>query len=712
MKKSLSLTILLIALLAAAVMAADVGDVEKLKFPKLNEIKTPDVERITLDNGIRLYLLEDKSLPLFNVNARINCGSYLDPVEKIGLASMCGNVMRTGGTSKWTGDQIDELLEGIGGMVETNIGTTSGSAFVNVLSEYSDVGLEVMAEVLRRPKFDEDKIDLAKVQNRTGISRRNDEVGTVARREYAKQIYGKDSPYARHPEYATIDAINRDDLVNFHQKYFQPQNIQIAIWGDIDKAVILEKVKQYFGDWEKGTTVTPALPKVDYDWRSKVYYVEKKDAKQSYVRVGHLGGMTTDQDYADRIVMNSILGGGFGSRIMDAVRTKMGLAYSTGGRFISNNAYPGYFFAVASTGPENTVKATREMIKQIKSMQTDLPTEVEMDKGKSGYLNSFVFNFDSKREVVGRMMTYDFYGLPEDFLQQEKNRIENVTPEDVMAAAKNNLKPDQMIVLVAGNAEEFDLPLDSLGLGPAEKIDITIPSGEKKKELTINEETLAKGKAILDAGVNAAGGLANFKKVKSVSVKGTLTLVTPNGDFSVQMESIDSYPDKQWSKVSVMGRELFDIRNGNLGWKTDQATGEIVPKSEEDMMESDEEMARNTTLVFQSSDDPPYRAVYDGKGKEGDVAVEMVALVDAEGKPICTISFGAEDHRLVSKSYWGKSMMGEGVIVDIYSQFADVAGLKVPMNIVRNMNGQKVSTISMSTFDVNADIPESTFQKP
>ncbi len=478
MKKSFSLTIIFIALLAATVLAADVGNVEDLKFPKLNEIKTPDVERITLDNGIRLYFLEDKSLPLFNVNARVNCGSYLDPVDKIGLASMCGTVMRTGGTSKWTGDQIDELLEGIGGMVETNIGTTSGGAFVNVLSEYSEVGLEVMAEVLRRPRFDEDKIDLAKVQNRTGISRRNDKVGTVARREYAKQIYGKDSPYARHTEYATIDAISRDDLVNFHQKYFQPQNIQIAIWGDIDKDAILEKVKQYFGDWERGATVTPEPPKVDYNWRTKVYYVEKKDAKQSYVRIGHLGGMTTDPDYADRIVMNSILGSGFGSRILDAVRTKMGLAYSTNGRFISNNAYPGYFFTVASTAPGNTVKAAREMIKQIKSMQTDLPTEVEMDKGKSGYLNSFVFNFDSRREVIGRMMTYDFYGLPEDFLQQEKERIENVTPEDVMAAAKNNLKPDQMIVLVAGNADEFDLTLVSLGLGPPEKIDITVPAGE------------------------------------------------------------------------------------------------------------------------------------------------------------------------------------------------------------------------------------------
>jgi hypothetical protein len=244
------------------------------------------------------------------------------------------------------------------------------------------------------------------------------------------------------------------------------------------------------------------------------------------------------------------------------------------------------------------------------------------------------------------------------------------------------------------------------------KLDTTIPSDEKKKELTINEETLNKGKTLLDEAVKAAGGLDNFKKVNSVSVKGTLTLVTPNGDFSVQMESIDVYPDMQWSKVSVMGRELIDIRNGSEGWKIDRASGEMVPKSEEEIMESDEEMARNTTLIFQSSDDPSYQAVYDGEGKEDDVTVEKLAFVDADGTPICTISFGAEDYRLVSKSYWGKSMMREGMIVDVYSQFADIAGLKVPMNIVRNMNGQKVSNISISTFDINSDIPDSTFQKP
>ncbi|MDH4157724.1 MAG: insulinase family protein, partial [candidate division Zixibacteria bacterium] len=387
-------------------------DVDNLKFPKLNEIKVPQIERVTLDNGLRLYLLEDKSLPVFNVSVRLNCGSYLEPADKVGLAEICGTVMRTGGTQKWTGDQIDEMLEGIGGSVESSIDVVSGTAFVNVLSEYTDLGLEVLAEVLRRPVFNEDKIELAKVQQRTAVSRRNDDMTELTRQEYIKLIYGNDSPYARHTEYKTINAITRDDLVAFHKMYFQPQNMQMAILGDFDKKDILARLEKYFSDWPRGSAAVPPPPEVGYEWRSKVYYAEKADAAQSHIRVGHIGGLVTAPDYPDMLVVSSILGGGFGSRITEAVRTKLGLAYTPGGRYVSDFAYPGYFFIVASTGSQTTIQATREIIKQIKSMHTDPPTTAEMQKGKDGYLNSFVFNFDSRREVVDRMMEYDFYGLP------------------------------------------------------------------------------------------------------------------------------------------------------------------------------------------------------------------------------------------------------------------------------------------------------------
>ena len=710
--KYIKFILLGIILIFALTSMSIAQDVEKIDFPELNKIKIPDIEKVTLENGITLYLLEDNSLPIFNVRTRINCGSYLEEADKIGLSNICGNVMRTGGTSKWTGDEIDELLEGIGGSVEISIGTTSGNATVNVLSEYSELGLEVLAEILRRPVFDQDKIDLAKIQVRTGISRRNDDVGSVARREFTKQIYGKDSPYARTVEYKTLDAINRDDLVKFHKTYIQPQNIQLAIWGDIDKKNIIKLIKKYFGDWSIGSTEVPPPPKVDYDYRSKVYYAEKKDAKQSYIRIGHIGGTVFDEDYADRIVMNSILGGGFGSRVTDAVRTKLGLAYSAGGRYISNFAYPGYFFMIASTKPNNTIKAAKEMIKQIKSMHTNPPTDTEMKKGKDGYLNSFVFNFDTKSEVINRMMTYDFYNLPSDFLQQEKEKVEKVSPEDVVAAAKNNIRTDQMIVLVAGNKDEFDEPLTSLGLGEAETIDISIPSPENNQELEITPENLQKGKDLLDKAVVAAGGIESYKKINAISIKGQMLISTPNGEFGVNLQMMEAYPDKHFSLIEVMGSKMYDITNGNTGWKTDQATGELVQKTENDMIDVNKDFSRNVILLFKESDNPSYQTVYNGSGNENGQAVEYVALVDKAGEIICTFGFNNQTYQLVSKSYFGTTQVGEGLVIKYMDNFQEIDGAKIPMTVETHMNDQKLMTLKIEEYLINPTLPTNQFDKP
>lgn len=701
-------------MLAVTASAQDEETLEEIRndFPELNQIRIPDVEKVTLDNGMKLYILEDNSLPVFNASVRIDCGSYLDPADKVGLASICGTVMRTGGTEKYSGDELDEILEGIGATVETSIDIDHGSAYVNCLSDYTDLGLEILAEVLRRPVFDGDKIELAKVDERTAISRRNDEVGQVARREFRKLIYGADSPYARHTEYATIDAITRDDLMNYHQQWFHPENIRMAVWGDFDKDALLEKINQYFGDWPTGNVEVPPLPEVSYDWRSKVYYIDKPDAAQTYVRLGHIGGKVTDPDYTDRIVMNSILGLGFGSRLMKNVRTKEGLAYSTGGLYISNYTYPGYFLCLASTNHENTVAATQEMIKQIESMQTDPPTREEMEYGKDGYLNSFVFKFDSKRKIINRMMEYEAYGLPEDFLQKEKEGVEQVTPEDVVQAAKDNLRPDQLIILAAGNGAEFDMPLDSLGLGPVDTIDITIPTAEEEDELVVTPEAKEKGQALLMAGVEATGGLEAFKNIESIETKGTMTLFMQGQQLPIKLHQIDMPPDKHRVEMSIMGQKMYDIRNGDTGWKTDQATMGMVEKTDSDIESDEEDKLRNTVYIFRQADNPSYQAVYAGEGVVDGTPVEWVALLDENEETICRLGFHTEDNSLVCQKYWGESPAGEGNMQKMFHDRQDYAGVMLPVKTVISMNGQKVMELTVDQRTVNGTIPEGTFTKP
>ena len=699
-----------LVLLLGAVTAFS-SPIDSLKFPPLNEIKMPQVEKKILANGIKLYLIEDKSLPTFDVLVQVNCGAYLEPEDKIGLASVCGAVMRTGGTKKWSGDELDELLEGIGGSVEASIGTLSGTARVSVLSDYADLGLEALAQVLRYPVFDEDKIQLAKIQERSEISRRNDNPFPIVIREYRKLIYGDDSPYARQTEYSTIDAISRDDLIAFHDTYYHPENIRMAIWGDYKKKELIKKIEKYFGDWKTAGTEVPLPPSVQYQYTSKVYYIEKKDIPQANILMGHIGGHLLDDDYAARIVMNSILGGSFGSRLVDNVRSKEGLAYATGGQYSANIEYPGMFYAYAFTKNESAGKAIKEMIKQIKSMQTDPPTDMEMYLGKDGYLNSFVFNFDTKSEIVSRMMNYDFHGLPENLLFKQKDAVENVTAQDVINAAKKNLHPDELQIVVLGNKDDFDIPLEELGLGPVTQIDITIPSGETKTDIEITPEKLNKGKAILQTAIKAHGGANNFAQVDAVSRKGTYTISTPRGDLPLAIESLDQLPDKNRTIVNMMGQEIYDIRNGDKGWKTDQ-TGQLVEKTEDDLQNDKEESSRSLIYMFKMADSMGSKAVYDGDGTVGGTAVDYVLLLDKDNQEICRLGFDKATGMLSYKSFWGQSPLGEGNIEETYEDMRVFGGISVPVITYRNLNGQPIGKIELVEFKINPEIPVNAFEKP
>ncbi len=682
--------------------------IDKIDMPKLSDPQMPQVETVTLDNGMKIYLIEDHKLPLVKARIRLAAGSYLDPLDKVGLGSIVGTVMRTGGTNKMTGDEIDEKLESIGASVETGMGTTSGSASMNILSDYVDTGLEILSDVLRNPVFDQEKIDLAKTEEKTGISRRNDDAWDICFREFQKIIYGEDSPYARHTEYATVDAISRDDLMKFHDDYIAPENTMIAIWGDFKKKDMIEKLKKYFGTWKKSTVALPPIPEVNYEYKSSVSYIDKKNINQSKVRLGHIGGLITDPDYHATIVMNNILGGSFGSRLFNNVRSKQGLAYSVGGTYRSNISYPGYFFNYVFTKSETTVQAIKSIIHEIENMQVAPPTEEELRVAKDSYLNSFVFNFENKGEILDRMMTYDYYGLPRDFIFKEKEMVEKVTAEDVLAAAKKNLHPDALHIVVVGNADDFD---ESLGaLGAVDTIDVSIPSGESSEELAVTPEMLSMGKELIMKAANALGGVDNFKKVKTTASKSTVNLVTPQGEFALNSETVTELPDKSRNVIITPMGELIMVQNGEQMWSKQGPT--VVEGTSEQIEDQKKEMFRNSILVFSNLDGEAYQFVYLGQEDLGGAAVEMLQVQSPDGSMKYKLALDAASFLPVGRMYFGETMMGPGNLTEYLADYREVGGIKVPHEIKIEADGKPVATVNISEYSANVPVEEGTFTKP
>jgi len=442
------------------------------------EFSPPEPDRIVLDNGMVVYLLEDHELPLVTVTAIMRTGGWLDPVDKIGLAAMTGSVMRTGGGGGFSAEAVDDELEQFAGEISVHIGRESGTASLDVLSKDLKRGLELFSALIRAPVFDPVRIELAKLQVIEGIRRRQDNPGSIVGREFLKMLYGADHPSARQSTIESVGRISREDLVAFHRDTIHPNGIILGVTGDFQKEDMLEALRGVFGDWKKG--MVPELKIADVPEgeavKPAVRFIDK-DTTQTHVRVGHLSIKQTDPDYVSLALANDILGGSsFRSRIFNDVRTKRGLAYSVGSRLMAGVHDQGLWLARAETKSASTQEVIERFMANVERMRTEPVNDTELAEAKEAYVNSFVFSFASPSAIVQRLIELEYDGLPKDFLQQLREKVVTLTQEDILAAAKKHLHPERLKIIAVGSAKI--LPVSLATFGEVEEIKL-LPEGNQ-----------------------------------------------------------------------------------------------------------------------------------------------------------------------------------------------------------------------------------------
>ncbi|MBK7141433.1 MAG: insulinase family protein [bacterium] len=429
-----------------------------LRIPKVGV----DVERVVLENGMVLYLYENHRFPVLNINTLIRCGSVYDPSDKDGLSSLVGTVMRTGGTTTISGDSLNMLMEYAGGSLETRIMDEMGTASLNVLSKDMEMGLKLWADLLRNPAFPAEKLELAKVDIRNSIKRRNDEPGSVTNRYFNKLVYG-DHPNGRILEWATVKALTTDDLIAYHKKFFVPNNIIVGISGDFKRDELIAKLQALVGDWQKSAALPAPPPEVTFATKPGVYEVIK-DINQANIRIGELGIKRDNPDRYAIGMMNYILGGGsFTSRLTSRVRSDEGLAYRAGSSFDIDSRDYGVFAAYCQTKSATAYKATKIIMEEIAKIRTEGANQDELTDAKNAAINRFVFNFDTSGKIVSNLMSLEYNGLPTDFYDNYQANVAKVTLDDIKAVAQKYLNPDQLTLVVVGKPETFDKPLDEFG---------------------------------------------------------------------------------------------------------------------------------------------------------------------------------------------------------------------------------------------------------
>lgn len=448
---------------------------DELEFPALRDIEIPAYERYELPNGLVVYLLEDHELPLVSGSATFRTGARVEPAEKVGLANLTGEAMRLGGTTRLDADSLNQQLEQRAASIETGIDLSEGSASFSALSEDTPAVFALFADVVQRPAFADDKIDLLKRQYGGGIARRNDDPDEITSREFRKLVYGAGSPYARTIEYATLAAIGREDIEQFYRASIRPEHTILGIVGDFDSAQMKQWIAEYFGEWQgAGEALENTLPSVEQA-KSGVFVVSQPQLTQSYVELGHLGGQLNYPDHAALAVMNEVMNG-FSGRLFNEVRSRQGLAYSVYAYWAPRYDYPGLFIGGGQTRSEATVPFIQSTLAEINRIRTTTITEFELAQAKDAVLNSFVFNFQSPGQTLARLIRYEYYGYPQDFVFQFQDQVREATIAQVQAAAQARLDPDQLVILVVGNPADIQPGLDTLAPNTTiTPIDITIP---------------------------------------------------------------------------------------------------------------------------------------------------------------------------------------------------------------------------------------------
>lgn len=461
--KRLVISLFLVITAFSTVFAGDnpKNDPRRMTFPAL-VYQIPQAERVVLDCGIPVFLLRDTELPIINLTAMIRTGSVYDPADKSGLAGLTGSVMRSGGAGGTTAEKIDEELEFMASSVESSIGRDMGSVALSTLSRNFGRTLKIFSDVLLHPDFSQQRVEIARKQMIEGLRRQNDDPKEVAGRELAKVLY-KGHPLGAVPTFASAQSITRQDMIDFHRRFFRVDNVILAVSGDFERDDMIRQLNAIFGKPEKQEALKlPLIPQPESVFSQELLY-GRKEASQSVIRMGHMGITKDNPDiYAVRM-LDYILGGSFTSRLMMEVRTNQGLAYNVGSHFDIGRRFTGSFVAETETKAETTAKVISLMKEIIAGMTKEEVTDQELSAARESIINSFMFGFTSPSAIVTQRARLEFYNYPSDYLEKYRDNIAKVSKADILNAAKKYLKPEQFKIVVVGDAAKFDKLLTMFG---------------------------------------------------------------------------------------------------------------------------------------------------------------------------------------------------------------------------------------------------------
>ncbi len=668
------------------VASAALPNYNELKYPELRPIASPTVQNFTLPNGMRLLLLENHELPLVNGTVLVRSGSLFDPPEEIGLAAFTTQAILEGGTASEPEVELVRRFQNLGAELDSAVAENLLSiSFLGLKANINQV-LDALKDGLVSPDFPQDRIDLIKVRLRNAIAHRNDDGAAILRREFATTIFGKNSPYGAQLENSNLDRINRGDLVGFHKRYFFPKNITLAIEGDFDSASIKGEIEVLFEDWTVEQTAVPEFPAVDNAVAPGKFLAVKKDVTKSYFEVGQVGGDYLDKDYPALQVMSGILGGGPHSRLnqmlhgnVDALTVAWSASYG----------HPGLFRVTGTlTNPFLTTKALRVVYDELIKIRAEEVSEQELKTAKASALNSLVFGFDNQLSILPRLAEYQYFNFPAGYTQQYQKALEGVTRADVLRVARERLDPAKMTTVVVANPTAFVSPLVSL-CGSVSLVDLTIPPS--KVEATVGDAaSQRRGKQLLARAQQAMGGAEKLVAVTDYVQETAYQFDVTAGGAQATMTERWIAPNYLRQETTTATGSISVYCDGKIGWIVAGRSSGALSGVQLKQVQGD--LFRNIFALL-LSDRTPSRKVT----ALDDQTVEISDGAGQIAKFVFDLTTGLPKNLL----YDAGTANGVVPVIETYSDFRGVSGVKLPYKIAIALSGKKFQELTVKSVKVN-----------
>ncbi len=657
------------------------------------KIELGTYEAFTLDNGLRVIVVENHKLPRVSFQLLVDRPPLVEK-KYAGTADMAGQLMRNGTTSR-TKAEIDETIDFIGASLSTN----SGGMYASSLTKHTEQLLEIASDVLLNPTFPEEEFEKLKRQTLSALAQAKEDPNSIASNVAQVLRYGKNHPYGELTTEETIENITPDRLQAFYKTYFKPNISYLAIVGDIEPAKAKMLAEQYFGKWEKGDILIQGFPDAKRPDTRQVDVVDKTGAVQSVLRVTYPVELKPGSDDAIAAsLMNTLLGGYFGSRINQNLRETNAFTYGAN-TSLSSDPYDGYFSVSSSVRNEVTDSAITQILYELNRLRDEKVPEDELQLVKNVRTGSFARSLESPQTIANFALDIARYDLPEDYYATYLQKMNALTVDDIQRVAKTYILPDNAHVLVVGdkddvseNLAQFDADgeltyYDAFG-NEIEMSDVAVP-----QDITAEK--------IIQNYVEALGG-----KDKLLSVKAQKTVMTANTQMgAMQMTMTQKAPNKFYQKVEAGGMTVVETKfDGKKAMVSQMGQKQTI-----DDEASLEQMQMQAKMFPEANwDDLGYTAEL--KGVEKVNGQDTYKLVVSTSSGSTYTEFFNTENFLKLRTVTTQEAQGQTMTVtNDYADYEAVDGIMVPYTITTSGAMPFPLKLEVSEVVFNLQIEESVF---